>query len=139
MSKGFMLEEQNAVLRARVETLTAERDRALALVAEVTKVKDGAYSERNQILAAFARMAVALGWRAGVGRHPADDLSWENDWRTILFIDLPTGQASWHFHDSEAHLLAGLPAYRAPWDGHTTPEKYERLRAALQRAEEVKR
>ena len=46
-----------------------------------------------------------------------------------MFIDLPTGQASWHYHDREAHLFAGLPPYTKPWDGHTTPEKYERLAA----------
>ena len=90
-----------------------------------------AYSERNQCVALLARMALALGWRAGVGLHPADDATWEADWRTVLFIDLPTGQASWHFHDSERHLLAGLPSYAGKWDGHTTDAKYERVRTAL--------
>lgn len=95
--------------------------------------RDAAYSERNQVLALLARMALRVGWRAGVGEHPAEDKDkdWEADWRTILFVDLPTGQASWHFHDSEKHLLAGLPRYAGEWDGHTTPQKYDRVNSAL--------
>ncbi len=93
------------------------------------KAKDGAYSERNKCVAALARLADRLGLEVGVGRHPAEDTAWENDWRTILFIELPSGagQASWHFHDSERHLLEGLTGYSKPWDGHSTEEKYARL------------
>lgn len=111
LSKDAVIENLSARLRA------------------VTEQKDGAYSERNQLVALLARMAVAFGWRAGVGQHPAEDTAWENDWRTILFIDLPTGQAAWHFHDSERHLLEGLPSYSGRWDGHTTAEKYARAKA----------
>jgi hypothetical protein len=100
-------------------------------LAEALKAKDAAYGERNQALALLARMARNMGWRAGVGQHPEEDTAWEPDWRTILFVNLPTGQASWHFHDSERHLLAGLPPYSDVWDGHTTDEKYERVRTAL--------
>lgn len=93
--------------------------------------KDAAYAERNQCVALLARMALAVGWRAGVAQHPAEDTAWEDDWRTIVFIDLPTGQVSWHFHDSELHLLAGLPKYPGKWDSHTTAQKYERVNATL--------
>lgn len=104
---------------------------------EVTAQKDGAYAERNKVLVLLAATATQLGWRVGVGRHPESDTKWEKDWRTILFIDLPTGQASWHFHDSEAHLLSGFPEYPDRWDGHTTEEKYERvLRARLDLVED---
>lgn len=102
-----------------------------ARVAELERQKDAAYSERNQVLALLGRMAAALGWKTGVGYHLISDPTWEKDWRTILFVELPTGQASWHFHDSERHLLRGLPAYAEAWDGHSTPEKYERVRRAL--------
>lgn len=102
----------------------AQRDGARA-------AKDLAYSERNQLLSLLARMALALGWKAGTAQHPAEDTTWEEDWRTLLFVDLPTGQASWHFHDSERHLLAGLPEYGGKWDGHGTDAKYERVRTTL--------
>lgn len=105
-----------------IERDVAQFERRLALAA-----KDTAYTERNQVLALLARMAVKLGWRAGVQHQPAA----EPEWRTLLFVDLPTGQASWHYHDSERHLLAGLPDYAEPWDGHTTDAKYARVRTAL--------
>lgn len=47
-----------------------------------------------------------------------------------MFIDLPTGQVSWHVHDSELALFDFLPTSdQRCWDGHSTDEKYERLLA----------
>jgi hypothetical protein len=100
-------------------------------VAALKAQKDAAYSERNQCVALIARMAGRMGWIVGVGKHPAEDTAWEDDWRTVLFVTLPTGQMSWHFHDSEKHLLDGLPERSFVWDGHTTPQKYERVNAAF--------
>lgn len=100
-----------------------------ARVAELEAQKDAAYAERNQCVAALARLALRLGWRAGTASHPAEDTAWEPDWRTLVFMDLPTGQVSWHLHDREAPLLEGLPRYGGPWDGHSTDEKYARLAA----------
>lgn len=93
--------------------------------------KDAAYAERNQCVALLARMAQQLGCPVVVARHPAGDKGWEADWRTLLFIELPTGQVSWHFHDSEAPLLEDLPHGEASWDGHTTAQKYDRVRGAF--------
>jgi hypothetical protein len=96
-------------------------------VAGLESQKDQAYSERNRVLSLFAVLAWKFGWRVGRALHPETDKLWDKVWRNILFIDLPTGQASWHFHDNEVHLLGGLPEYPDQWDGHTTPEKYKRL------------
>lgn len=112
--------------------LLADLSEAITRISELDAQKDAAYSERNQCVALIARMARRMGWRVGVAQHPAEDTSWEDDWRTILFIDLPTGQATWHFHDSEKGLLEGLSEYvDAKWDGHSTPEKYVRVREAF--------
>jgi hypothetical protein len=47
-----------------------------------------------------------------------------------VFIELSTGQATWHIHDSELVMFDHLPRFRGQkWDGHSTPEKYERLLA----------
>lgn len=92
---------------------------------------DIAYAERNKCVALIARMALAMGLRVGTKQHAVEDAAWEDDWRTIVFIDLPTGQISWHFHDSEKELLKGLPEYPGTWDGHDTPTKYERVRVAF--------
>lgn len=81
---------------------------------------DAAYLERNQVVAALAKC-----FPSGTKQTAIE--GWDKEWHGCVFIDLPTGQASWHYHDSHAHLFAGLPEYQGVWDGHTTPEKYERL------------
>lgn len=118
---------QIIALKNKVSALEAELLELQGKVAGLEAQKDGAYSERNKILSLFAVLAWRFGWKVGVGLHPITDTTWEKDWRNILFINLPTGQASWHFHDSEKHLLSGLPDYHDKWDGHSTPEKYKRL------------
>lgn len=99
------------------------------LVERLTEQKDGAYAERDQCVALIAKMALALGWPVGLGRHDEADESWDADWMNIIFVELPTGQCSWHLHDSEMHLFAKLPKYDHAWDGHSTPEKYARMEA----------
>lgn len=86
---------------------------------------DAAYQERNACVAVMARMALALGWEAGLRKTAIE--GWDEAWHNCVWIDFPTGQASWHFHDRDADLFHGLPAYDKPWDGHSTPEKYDRL------------
>lgn len=54
---------------------------------------------------------------------------WDRDWRTIIFVELPTGQLSWHIHDSEVKLFEDVPRRDEPWDGHTTAEKHARMQA----------
>jgi hypothetical protein len=84
--------------------------------------KDDAYHERNKVVAALAKC-----FPSGVARTAIE--GWSDDWHGCVYIDLPTGQVSWHYHDSQAHLFAGLPTYEKPWDGHSTEEKYARLAA----------
>lgn len=89
---------------------------------EANAAVDQAYFERNKVVAALARV-----FPSGVRKTNIE--GWDPAWQNCVFIDLPTGQASWHFHDREAHLFEGLPAYSKPWDGHDTPEKYRRVAA----------
>lgn len=83
------------------------------------------YKERDMCVALIARLALALGYDAGIGRHVGEE--WEDDWRNIIFIDLPSGQVSWHIHDSELEWFQFLPEYKGSWDGHTTEQKYQRV------------
>lgn len=83
---------------------------------------DAAYLERNQVVA-----ALASAFPSGIARTAIP--GWDEEWHGCVYIDLPTGQASWHYHESQAHLFAHLSPYTKPWDGHTTDEKYERLAA----------
>lgn len=111
-------------LQNKIELLTAEKNQA--------------YAERNRLVAALARMALdrAPSWDtygAWLGRHPDTDAGWEKDWMNIVFVRLPTGQLTWHIHDSELPMFSFLSELKAPdggwpaYDGHTTEEKYERL------------
>ncbi len=90
-------------------------------------VKNGAYAERNKMVAALSKL-----FPSWLEDHPATDTAWESDWRTIVFINLPTGQASWHLHDSEVPAFSHLSRLCGnSWDGHTTEQKYERLGALV--------
>lgn len=91
-------------------------------ISEMRVSKDAAYEERNRLVAALASL-----YPAGLKRTNIE--GWDAEWHGCVYIDLPTGQASWHYHDSQAHLFDGLPPYAGEWDGHTTEEKYCRVAA----------
>jgi hypothetical protein len=121
-----------AVLEKRVAELRAENARLVEALhnAEVERDhqrrnKDQAYEERNRLVALLAGI-----FPSGV-KH-TNIPGWNPEWHGAAYIDFPWGQASWHFHDSQAHLFAHLPLYKGEWDGHTTEAKYEAIaRAAL--------
>lgn len=81
---------------------------------------DDAYTERNRLVAYLASV-----YPSGIKKTAIP--GWDPVWHNCVFIDTPTGQMSWHYHDDDAELFAHLPTYVGTWDGHTTPEKYERL------------
>jgi len=57
-----------------------------------------------------------------------------------LRSDGPTGQMTWHIHDSELPMFDHLGrASVNTWDGHTTEEKYERLAELTRRPTRAER
>lgn len=97
---------------------------------ELLNEKNAAYAERNKVIVALARFAKAAGYKVGYGPHePADDRDWDQAWKNVIYIDLPTGQVSWHFHRDQIALFAEFGAYGGGWDQHSTEEKYNRLLA----------
>lgn len=107
--------------------MTAYRNTDEAL-SDLVAQKDAAYTERDKCLVLTALMAQRLGLKVGIGLHvdkPGEQ--WDEEWRNILFIDLPAGQVSWHIHDSETSMFYFVGAYDGEWDGHTTEEKYQRV------------
>lgn len=102
--------------------------------------KDQAYWERNQLVAALSKI-----YPSWLEKHPASDKTWDKDWRTIVFIEIPTEeltnkyvqggfmsrqtrQLSWHLHDSDVVWFDHLEKRKGnSWDGHTSQEKYRRL------------
>ena len=100
------------------------------VIDELKADKNTAYEERNRLVSLFASMALAMGWKAGIGQHEdkAGEIEpWDPEWRTLVVVETPEGQASWHFHDSHRALVERLPAYDVKWDGHDTDTKYSRL------------
>ncbi len=106
--------------------IDAAYDTHVEAVEELQESKDTAYRERNQLVAFIARLVVESGGVAGVGEH-GEDPDWDPEWRTIVYVNLPTGQASWHFHDRDRSLVRALKPYPYLWDGHDTAEKYRRV------------
>lgn len=102
------------------DTITGAREELVALRAQ----KDAAYVERDRLVCALSKL-----FPSWIGRHDNRDTTWDDEWRWIVFVQLPTGQASWHVHDSEIGWFAHCATKGDAWDGHTTPEKYERLAA----------
>lgn len=85
--------------------------------------KNTAYSERDRLVCAISK--IFPSW---LERHPLSDTTWEDDWRWIVFVQFPTGQASWHIHDSEEIWFDHLERRDGnSWDGHSTAEKYARI------------
>jgi hypothetical protein len=84
---------------------------------------DEVYAERNAVVLAFAHMAELQGWEVGKITDPE-----EPDW-PVLMIDTPAGQVSWHFQATD--MPESMPVYPGKWDGHSTSEKYKRLRALV--------
>ena len=70
----------------------------------------GDYEERNSRIWDAFHCAKVTGCGVGVRIDPK-----EPEW-PVVFIELPTGQVSWH-----------VPQHAAAWDGHDTGEKYRRV------------
>jgi hypothetical protein len=83
---------------------------------------DNAYRERNQVVAALAKC-----FPSGIKKTAIE--GWDKSWHGCVYIELPTGQVSWHYHDDDSDLFKNLPPYTGNWDGHSTSEKYTRLAA----------
>ena len=75
-----------------------------------------AYLDRNLAVQALAKMAEKCGYMVGIKDDP--------EWPT-LYIDLPTGQVSWHIPRNE--VACSFPPYGGEWDGHDVEEKRKRL------------
>lgn len=75
-----------------------------------------AYFDRNLCVQVMARMAQKLGYNMGIKEN--------GEW-PILYIDLPTGQVSWHI--SKPDLKGIFQTYLEDWDGHDVEIKRMRL------------
>lgn len=85
--------------------------------------KNAAYKERNELVAFVSRL-----YYSHLCQHLKEDLEWDHKWRWIVCVHSPSGQLTWHIHDSELRNFKHLKNKPEHWDGHTTPQKYQRLK-----------
>jgi len=97
-------------------TARADLDAQIRLLKEQ---KDGAYAERNKVLAVLSKILPSH-----LAKHPADDEEWEKGWYNIVCIHFPDYCATWHIHDDELHLFKHLKQDENHWDGSSTEHKY---------------
>jgi len=97
---------------------------------EIYTLREQLYAERAQCVLALARAAQAMGCVVGFRDDPdlGADAGPATMW-PVLFIDLPTGQVSWHLHESNRFSAPDIGDYLGEWDRHDTAEKYRRLAA----------
>ena len=79
------------------------------------------YSERSELVALLSRL-----WPS----HLAIDDEVGTAY-TVVCVHTPNGQAAWHINwKNERHLFPHLDEKEAhnDWDGHSTEQKYDRLR-----------
>jgi hypothetical protein len=103
------------------DRLEAERDQARA-------ERDAVYRERAELVA-----YLAAHYPAVLVTDAPDAPGW-----AIIYINLPTGQASWHLANDDVALVADVETVpaddpRATWDQHSTELKYQRLHFAAER------
>jgi hypothetical protein len=107
--------DYNSSITKQIDSIEANM---LLLEAENSRLlmaKSIVYVERDSCIAFLAQLALAKQFRVGTA---AD--------HTIV-VDLPSGQVSWQFHESEAHLFADFPAYEEAVEELTIQETYRRV------------
>jgi hypothetical protein len=93
---------------------------------EEQKAISRVYAERDCVL----KMASDLARIAGVRVYIAQDETQDEEWRNVLFFDLPSGQCAWHIRAKELDWFKHVPRVETnPWDGHSTEVKYGRVLA----------
>jgi hypothetical protein len=111
MSKEIQVEPDEAdVTRLAIE----QRDEARA-------ERDKAYRERADLVA-----YLSANYPSQLAEAESDDGAW---W--LVFVATPSGQMSWHVHEDDLELFPHLldrDETGVDWDGHTTEQKYGRLR-----------
>lgn len=95
---------------------------------------DEVYYDRNLCVALLARLCMSNRWPAGTTK--ASDA--EPGFSRVLIIETPEGQISWHYPDEMEPFFAAFQKFPDDaWDGHTTPEKFERMKRVLEQIDQI--
>ncbi|MFE2021328.1 hypothetical protein ACFW9O_25100 [Streptomyces sp. NPDC059499] len=91
--------------------------------------RDGVYRERAHLVALLAALHPSH-----IGHTDPDTPDW-----AVVIVETPAGQMSWHIAPRDMDLFTHVqPTNRVSpgWDGHTTDEKYERVRQLIASTEQ---
>ncbi|MFD7615813.1 hypothetical protein [Streptomyces sp. NPDC059802] len=102
---------------------SAARDAAAALTAQLAAeaALDATYRERAHLVALLAALHPSH-----IGHTDPNAPEW-----AVVTVETPAGQMTWHIAERDMDLFSHVqPTNRIcrGWDGHTTKEKYQRLR-----------
>lgn len=103
--KGFATDYPKVTLDGEPYTHYVRNDISMDKLNEI-------YSERMIVVCMLAKMS---GCNYGLGKD--DNVDWEDEWRNVVYIDLPEGQVSWHIAPQDMHMFDDFPAYQGKWDG----------------------
>lgn len=121
--RKLKIEEQESSLEDARQEITECRiliDTLQRTIDNLKEKKDKAYEERNRLVALLAVIYPSVRTKTSIE-------GWSDDWHSCVYIQLPFGQVSWHYHDSQSHLFSEIPEGEVEWDGHTTEEKYQKI------------
>lgn len=85
---------------------------------------DDVYRERAHLVAHLASL-----YPSHIGHTDPNAPDW-----AVVTVESPAGQMSWHVSPSDIDLFEHIERTNGlvlPWDGHTTDEKYARLRRLI--------
>lgn len=111
-------EYKQTVLR-KLTTIEEDMGRLLKENENHITLRDSAYVERDSCVGLLIKIALKNGSVAGVVNG------------NTVVVELSTGQVSWEYEESEAHLFEGLPEYQKPIENLDLVEKYQRVMNAV--------
>lgn len=90
------------------------------------------YRERDICIALLSMLAKMEGYRVYLGKDHTAQPGWEN----VIYVEIPTGQISWHFPEHEWYLFSmhgqlHESVDNRAWDGHGVEIKYRRIQDFL--------
>lgn len=84
--------------------------------------------ERDACVGLLAKMARKLGLTVGVGKHEWAEKDAEGQEKVYtqnrVIVELPSGQVSWDYLDTESHLFEELPQYPGAVEMQTIQDTY---------------
>ena len=102
-------------IKQKLDTLETDMERLVAENARLIHERESANVERDSCIGLIMQLGIAHGLTAGIANG------------NFAIIDLPNGQVSWEYDESEAHLFEELPKYQNAIEEIEIAEKYRRV------------